>query len=338
MPFSRISTLTIWSLVSSALSAAPAAEALPEESSSVIPLVAFGIAVIVTAVLVVTGLTRWGRKQDEISSMLYFCIDFLVNTKNKTERFRAAELLGKTKNPEALLVLVDVINDESAEDDIKKAARDALLEMSQRYRRFTQLIAGLLGASEADDHERTVELLKTNFEHEGRKHVQSAYVIGRELVRMKEYAEARDWLRVAEARDAKHPMYVEKIRHFKDLCNQRLFAEGDTAFNAGDYHLANERFALAAQGLSTKDNKRFAYYVRAASVYCKLEEYENASEALLQALHHQQETDTVLEMNKLVSSIKDDPRPKEDKQNLSDELERFVRQTMDGLSARNAQT
>ncbi len=274
--------------------------------------------------------------------MMYFCIDFLINTTNTTERHRAAKLLGQAKNPGALLVLIDVINDESAEEDIREAARDALLDMSERYRRFSKVIGRLLAAAEVNDHERTVELLKTHFEHEDRKYVQSAYVIGRELVRLEKYADAREWLHIAEVRNRKFPMYVDQIRDFTDRCNQHLFAEGDMAFKAGDFHLANERFARAAHGLSTELNKQFAYYLRAACVYCKLEEYENASEALLQALHHQQETDTALEMNKLVtemlSLVEDNPRAKEEHQNLLKELDRFVNQTMDSLSTRVSHT
>ena len=114
------------------------------------------------------------------------------------------------------------------------------------------------------------------------------------------------------------------------------------AFKAADFHLANERFALAAHGLSTEVSKQFAYYLRAACVYCKLEEYENASQALLQALDHQQETDTALEMNQLVNKmlnlVRENPQAKEEHQNLSKELDRFVNQTMDGLFTRHSQT
>jgi len=342
MPPNKIPALTVWLLVSSSLSAAPAAETLPEEPSSVIPFVVFGVATLAIAGLLVTGLTLWSRKQDEIGNMMYFCIDFLINTRNKTERYRAAKELGQAKNPGALLVLTDVINDESAEESIRNAARDALLDMSQNYRRFKKLIAGLLAAAEVNDHERTVELLKTHFEHEERKYVQSAYVIGRELVRLKKYADAREWLRIAEVRNKKLPIYVDQIRDITDRCNWHLFAEGDTAFKAGDFHLANERFALAAQGLSTEVSNRFAYYLRAACVYCKLEEYENTSQALLQALHHQQETDTALEMNKpvneLLNMVSDNPQAKEEHQKLSKELDRFVDQTMDRLATRHSQT
>jgi tetratricopeptide (TPR) repeat protein len=329
-------------LVSTSVSVARAAETLPEEPSSVIPLIAVGVATIVVAVLLVTGLTLWSRKQDEISSMMYFCIDFLINTRDTNERHRAAKLLGQAKNPGALLVLVDVINDETAEESIREAARDALLDMSDHYRRFEKVIGRLLAASEVNDHERVVELLKTHFEDEERKYVQSAYVIGRELVRLENYADAREWLRIAEIRNRKFPMYKDQIRDFTDRCNRHLFAEGDIAFKEGDFHLANERFALAAHGLSTEVSNRFAYYLRAACVYCKLEDYENASEALLQALHHQQETDTALEMNKLVTTLLDlvrgHPQAKEEHQSLAEKLDQFVSQTMDSLSTRNSQT
>jgi tetratricopeptide (TPR) repeat protein len=341
MPPNKIPTLTVWLLVSSSLSAAPTSETLPEEPSSVMPFLVFGVAAIVVGVLLITGLTLWSRKQDEITNMMYFCIDSLINTRNKTKRYRAAKELGRTKNPGALLVLIDVINDESAEEGIRKAAGDALLEMSQKYRRFKRVIRELLAATEDKDHERVVELLKTHFEHEEKEYVQSAYVIGRELVRLKKYADAREWLRIAEVRNRKFPMYLDQIRALTAKCNRHLCAEGDMAFKAGDFHLANERFALAAHGLSLEVSNQFAYYLRAACVYCKLEEFENASQAILQALHHDQETDTALELNKLVNKllnlVRDNAQAKEEHQNLSNELDRFVNQTMDSLSTRHSQ-
>jgi hypothetical protein len=41
----------------------------------------------------------------------------------------------------------------------------------------------------------------------------------------------------------------------------------DMAFKAGDFHLANERFALAAHGLSPEVSNRFAYYLCAACAW-----------------------------------------------------------------------
>jgi len=342
MPPNKISALTVWLLVSSSLSAAPVAEILPEEPSSVMPFLVFGVATIVVGLLLVTGLILWGRKQDEISNMMYFCIDYLINTRNKTKRYRAAKELGRTKNPGALLVLIDVINDESEDESIRKAAGDALLEMSQKYRRFKNVIRELLAATEDIDHERIVELLKTHFEHEEKKYVQSAYVIGRELVRLEKYADAREWLHIAEVRNRKFPLYVDQISDLTEKCTRHLCTEGDMAFKAGDFHLANERFALAAHGLSPEVSNRFACYLRAACVYCKLEEYGNASQAILQALHHDQETDTSLELNKLVNKllnlVRDNAQEKEGHQNLSKKLDQFVNQTMDSLSTRHSQT
>ena len=114
------------------------------------------------------------------------------------------------------------------------------------------------------------------------------------------------------------------------------------AFKAGDFHLANERFALAAHGLSPEASNRFAYYLRAACVFCKLEEYEKANQAILQALQHHQETDTALELNKLVNKllnlVRDNTQANEEHQNLSKKLDWFVNQTMDSLSIQDSQT
>ena len=336
----KIPALTILLLVSSSLSAAPVAEALPDQPSSAMLSLVFGIATIAIGALLVIGLTLSSRKQEKIGSMMYFCIDFLINTRNKTERYRAAKLLGQSKNPAALLALVDVINDESAEEGVRKAAHDALLEMGERYGRFEKVIGRLMAAAEVGDDERTIELLETHFEQQDKKHVQSAYIIGRALARLEKYADAREWLHIAEARNRKSPMYVDQIQDLTDRCNQRLFAEGDMAFKAGDFHLANERFALAAHGLSTEDSNRFSNFLRAACAYCKLEDYENASQALLQALDHQQATDTVLEMNtlvhKLLDLIKNNPQAKEAHPRLFEELDQFVDRTMDSLAIRDS--
>jgi tetratricopeptide (TPR) repeat protein len=206
--------------------------------------------------------------------------------------------------------------------------------MSRHYRRFSKVINELLDATERGDHERTVELLKTHFENGSMKYVQSAYVIGRELVRLENYADAREWLRIAEARNRKYPMYVDQIRELTDRCNRHLFAEGDLAFKAGDFHLANERFALAGKGLSNEVGKRYACDLRAACVYYKLEQYEEAGQALLLALHHQQETDTVLEMNRLLNLLRENPQEAPEYRKLAEELDRFVNQVMGRLSTR----
>ena len=336
MSLNNIPASAILLLISSSLSAAPAAEALPDQSSSAAVSLAFGVAIILVGALLVIGLTFSSRKQEKIAGMMYFCIDFLINTKNKTERYRAAKLLSQAKNPEALLTLVDVINDESADKGIRKAAADALLDMSENYHKFKKVIGRLLIAAEVNDHERTVELLTEHFEQDEKKYVQSAFVIGRELIKTEKYADAREWLHIAETRDRKLPLYEDQIKDLTDKCNQLLFAEGDKAFKAGDFHLANERFALAVHGLSTEVSKQFSYYLRAACVYCKLEDYENASQALLQALQHQEEPDTVLELNTLVHKVldlvRDNPAAEEQYATLIRELDLLVDRIMDRLS------
>ena len=339
MPHNKIPALAVWLLLSPSIAAA--ADTTPEPSSTAMISLVFGIATIAVGALLVIGLTLSSRKEEKIGSMMYFCIDFLINTKNKAERHRAAKLLGQAKNPEALLTLVDVINDESATDDIRKAAADALLDMSERYNKFKKVIGRLLIAAEVNDRERTVQLLTDNFEQEDKKFVQSAYIIGRELLAMNKYADARQWLHIAETRDRKHSLYVDQIRELTEKCNELLFSEGDTAFKAGDFHLANERFALAAHGLSPEVSSQFSSYLRAACVYCKLEDYENASQALLQGLQHQEETDTALELNTLVNKLinlqKEAPQAKEEQQNVRDELDRFVNQTMERLATQKPQ-
>ena len=93
MSLNNIPALAILLLVSPPLLAQPTAEALPAQSSPVLLSLILGVAIIVVGALLVASLTLSSRKEEKIGSMMYFCIDFLINTRNKTERDRAAKLL-----------------------------------------------------------------------------------------------------------------------------------------------------------------------------------------------------------------------------------------------------
>lgn len=273
-------------------------------SSYVIPML-FGSGLLVLAVIVVGGLTLWGRKQDDINHMMSFCIKFLIDTQNEAERCEAAKALGGAKDPGALLVLVDVINDEKAEDTVREAAQAALKEMGLKYRKYKKVIKDLLSAVQDKDHQKVIDILTSTFERDKKKYVQTAYVIGREYIRLGNHADAREWLHVAAFRNRSTPTYGNQIRKLADICDERLFAEGDRLFNAGYFHDAKAHYAVASQGLGDEEKKRFASYLRQASVYCKLEDYEDADQALLQALQHHHETDMTLTLNKLLQKLLD---------------------------------
>ena len=75
---------------------------------------------ITVSILIITALTRWGHRQDSIGNMMTFCIKYLVETRNEAQKCEAAQALGQVKDPGALLILVDLINDESAGENLWK--------------------------------------------------------------------------------------------------------------------------------------------------------------------------------------------------------------------------
>ena len=84
-------------------------------------------------------------------------------------------------------------------------------------------------------------------------------------------------------------------------CNEKLYAEGDSLFNDGEYRQALERFALASHDLYEKQEERFASHLRLACVYCNLNRYQEALQEMLHALNDHQKTDnTLLELNRLL--------------------------------------
>lgn len=274
------------------------------ESSSWILAVLFGVTVLLSGVII-GGLVLWGKKQDDIYHMMSFCIKSLIDTQDETERCEAAKALGGARDPGALLVLVDVINDDQAEDSIREAALAALQEMGQKYRKYRKTIDDLIAATQAQDHQMVIDILTSEFEGESKKYVQTPYVIGREFMRLGNHGDAREWLHVAEYRNRKTPTYGYQIKALVDVCNEHLFAEGDRSFKARFYHDAKAQYAEASHGLGDEDKKRFASYLREACVYSKLNDYIDADQALLQALQHHHETDMTLTLNKLIQKVLD---------------------------------
>ncbi len=133
----------------------------------------------------------------------------------------------------------------------------------------------------------------------------------------------------------KYPMYVDQIKKLADECNEYLFAEGDISFITGDYLKAKERYVIASHGINEENNKRFAVYLREACVYCKLEQYGNASQAVLQALQHQHETDMSLTLNELLHELPDQTDEKMkgegERDKLLSEIDKFVADIMNKL-------
>lgn len=260
----------------------------------------FIIGIIILSVLTVTVLTWWSNKQDDINNMMTFCIKYLMETCNEAQKCEAAKALGQVKDPGALLILVDIINDEGAEDNLHKIAGEALRELSLIYRKYQNIIKELLVAVEEKGHQMTIDILISNFENREKIYVQSAFVIGREFMRLKNYADAREWLQKAKIRNKKTMVYVHQISELIDICNEKLFFEGDVMFQHGDYHNALERYALASHDLRYTEKHRFFSHLRLACVYCKLTHYKDAYQETLHALHDRHKTDISLHLNNLL--------------------------------------
>ncbi len=151
------------------LAAAPPGDELAAgdgESSSWILAVLFGISLLLLAGLIIGGLVLWSKKQEDVNYMMSFCIKFLIDTQLEGERCEAAKALGGTKDPGALLVLIDVINDENAEESVRAAALAALQQMGLRYRKYRKVIEDLTAAVRDQDHHKFIDLLTSMFEGE----------------------------------------------------------------------------------------------------------------------------------------------------------------------------
>ena len=274
-----------------------------EDGNSILLVLTTLFGVLGLGALIVYGLTSWGKKQDDIDNMMSFCIKYFFDTTNTAEKCNAAAALGKTKNTGALLVLIDVISDEKLEKKVRKAAKKALKEVHTHHRKYRTLIKEITAAIKDKDHQRVVDLLIANFEKNGGGYAQSAYVIGREYIRLDNYDAGREWLNIAQARNQKYNIYGNQILLDIDNCNRHLFDKGDASFKAGDYYSARELYTLASTGIKEEDKKRFAAHLRLACVYAKIGDYIDADQSILQALQHHHRTDLSLKLNKLVMAM-----------------------------------
>lgn len=315
-------------------------EAFPvaDESSSLLFTILIITGVVGLAAFIVFALISWGRKQDDIDNMMSFCVKYFFDTTDKAEKCKAASALGKTKNIGALLVLVDVVNDEKIEKSVREAAEKALAVMSSRYTIYRNAINELISGIKYKDHQKVIDILISNFEKDGGSYAQSAYVIGREFIRLKQYDVGREWLHKAQIRNQKFDMYGSQITLDINKCNEHLFANGDARFKEGDYYGARELYTLASTGIEEEDKKHFAAYLRLACVYCKVGDYVDADQAILQALQHRHKTDLSLRLNKLIAKILDirygNPNAEAETVDIKKEIDRCIKGIMDELSAR----
>jgi tetratricopeptide (TPR) repeat protein len=241
--------------------------------------------------------------------MALFGMRYLLDFDRIPQGCEAAKELGRSGDPEAFLVLLDVFQDEAAPDPVRQAAGEALTQMSRHSRKLPEVIKKAKSAGERGDHGELIRILTERFERDGAGYVQSAYLIGRAYLRLDHVADANEWFRVAERRNRKAALYGGRIRTLIDESNRRLFAIGDEHFASGDYQTARERYAAASHGLSTDESRRNSAFVRLACAYCMLGDYRDAEQALLQALRHGQNTDSALALSQMLQQLMDRQSP-----------------------------
>ncbi len=121
-------------------------------------------------VALITGLVFWGRKQDHIGEMMLFCMKFLLRSDDVEERCASARALGESRDDGALLVLVDIIADEEEPEEVHKAAREALHQMSELSRKHLDVFAELEMNIELQDNEGIINTVIERFE-QGKKKI-----------------------------------------------------------------------------------------------------------------------------------------------------------------------
>jgi tetratricopeptide (TPR) repeat protein len=272
------------------------------------------------------------------NQMLNYWMRLFMNSGTEAERCVAAKELSRMRDSSALLALLEVAGDKEETERVRKVAQEALREMKACYPKERNAINALVAAMEKRDPLGIINILIVKFEKSGKKNAQSACVIGRQYMALGKYADAREWLKIAESRNRQSLLHENWIRQLIATCNKRLLVEGDRSFAEGDYHGAREHYALLSQGLEDSEKRRFATHLRAACVYCKLNDYLDADQAILHALRSDQETDRSLKLITLLQKLGDRPeqelKTEEERGRAKRDIDEYVSGIMNFLSAR----
>lgn len=325
----------LFNFLLASVSAAAAEAVTGSEGGMFAALLITVLVAIVVAILIITSLVFWSRKLEHIEEMMLFCMKYLVNSQDEAERCASAKALGRSKDSGALLVLIDVALDEEESEAVRKAANETLHEMSVHYPKYIKIVADFEFEAELRNINGIIDILTTNFEQGKVKYAQSAYIIGRHYMRLGCNVDARTWLMKAEFRNQKLNLYGNRIKYWIRVCNTRLLKEADDAFRAADYQRARELYAFLEGDLSDVDRQRCAVYLRSACVYCKLKDFQNADQSLLQALNHNHETDLALPLASVLQEILSQSGrkavPNDKLKQIKSEIDRLVDEIMDAL-------
>jgi hypothetical protein len=296
-----------------------------------VTLIALGAVAI--AVLAVIVLTVWSRKQDHISNMAVFCMRSLVNHPDESERCEAARSLSHANDPAVLLVMIDILSDQNADEQFRLVARESLLEMSTHYRKYKEVIANIISAIDQGDAQEVIDILTEQFEKTGRKYAQTALIIGRLIFQLGHYNTAREWLRKAESRNRKNSLYDNQIRPLIKTCNEHILQKGDSLFKEGRYAEARERFAALSHHLSLEEKQNYALHLRLACVYYKLGDFDDANQALLLALQDGHETDMSIRLKHALDESGTEKAKSPEPSGVAGMIEQHVSNIMEHLAS-----
>lgn len=267
------------------------------------------LGMVAIGVLAIAALVLWGRKQDHLGEMALFGMRYLLDFERIPQGCEAARGLGRTGDPEALLVLLDVFQDEAAPGPVREAAGQGLTYIIKRSSGLRKPALAAKTASERGDQEKLIRILIENFEQNGGCYVQSAFLIGRAYLRLDRFAEAKKWLQLAEGRNRRAALYGDRIRGLVNETNRRLFAIGDRQFAAGRFQAARAQYAAGAQGLSPREAARYSVHLRLASTSCMRGDFHDAEQALSQILRQDDGNESALALIRLVHRLLDRQAP-----------------------------
>ena len=296
---------------------------------------------VAVAALIIIGVVYWGRKQDHLGEMTHFCLKYLVHSEDEDARCAMAKTLGGANDPGALLVLFDVALDEDESEMVRKAAHEALHEMGARNRKYREIVADFEVAAEQKNYPSIIGILIANFERGHTNYVQSAYIIGRQYMRLGLCADAWGWMEKADIRNQRSNLYGNQIGQWIRLCKMSLLEEADDSFRNANYQSAKEQYAFLDFGLNDEDMLHCSMYLRSACVFAKLKDYPNADQALLLALAKHHGTELALTLIPLVQEIQglhDDQTASHDRQQAMElAIDERASEIMDVLLAKKPQ-
>ena len=188
----------------------------------------------------------------------------------------------------------------------------------------------------AQEPQPAIDELTRNAGKTGRRRARNAYMIGRQYMRLEQFEEAREWLLQVASQGKKHSALRNAADRYLSACNVELLAQGDAFYASGDLHRARERYARLSQGIPEGEGRSLAVFLRTACVYCDLQDYEAAGQAVLQALNSGEHADKALGLRKILQALAESEEgmsTSNSRDRVEAALADHVSRLMDGLCA-----